>query len=377
MKILFLAPVPYFSNQHPAPWVSTLIAQLDAKGIKITILNYSHHCKNNIEKFYKGNIEYIFIKTIHPKINLLTFYYDKIKKLTQFVNERKTEFDIIHIFGNEHQFEISLKNIDVPAVLHVQGIISEYKKVYKQKGLKRIMWYMADKFEKLGYNYIVNYSCRTKWDQMIVKNHRPDAKIFNIWEMIREEFFLYEKIDLGKNILFIGGTNLIKGLHFALKSFDKVKDITGGKFVIVGNSDKNIINKIIRENELLLDIDKDLVLKGFLEPVDILKCYDDCFCLLHPSLIDNSPNSVCEAQVAGLPVIASDVGGVSSVIEDEETGLLVKLETEDIKNSILKLYSDKNLWNKISLNSKKVSKIRHDPKLILTQTMNMYKSIIN
>ena len=35
---------------------------------------------------------------------------------------------------------------------------------------------------------------------------------------------------------------------------------------------------------------------------------------IHPSYIDNSPNSICEAQILGLPVIACNVGGISSII---------------------------------------------------------------
>ena len=44
---------------------------------------------------------------------------------------------------------------------------------------------------------------------------------------------------------------------------------------------------------------------------------------VHPSFIDNSPNSVCEAQVLGVPVVATNVGGVSSLFSPDKAGCLV------------------------------------------------------
>ncbi len=377
LKVLFLAPIPYFNQKgaHPAPWITSLIKHLNKTNIEITVLNYSHYCKKDIEIFGKRNVEYIFVKTPHPKINLATAFYFRIKKIKEYIRDRKNDFDIMHIFGNEHQYEISLNEVDKPKLLHVQGIISEYKKVYKPGGLKSLLWQIDEMYEKKGYKYINNYSCRTDWDEKIIRQNKPSARIFKIWEMIREEFFNYEKENKGDNILFIGGTNLIKGLELGLKSFEKIKDITGGKFIIVGNSDLNIIKKLIVHNNLSIDLEKDIEIKGFLEPVEILNCYNDCFCLLHPSLIDNSPNSICEAQVAGLPVVATNVGGVSSLIENNVNGILVDHDTELIASKIIELFQDEPLRRKISINSVSVARERHNPQKIIAQTINTYKEI--
>ena len=98
--------------------------------------------------------------------------------------------------------------------------------------------------------------------------------------------------------------------------------------------------------------------------------------MIHPSIIDNSPNTVCEAQIAGLPVIASDVGGLRSLIEHKETGILTSLHHERLANEILKLKTNPALWNKISMNSRKTARSRHNYNSILTNTMTIYKGLV-
>ena len=49
--------------------------------------------------------------------------------------------------------------------------------------------------------------------------------------------------------------------------------------------------------------------------------------LVLPSFMDTSPNVVSEAQVAGLPVVATRVGGVPEMIEHRRTGLLVPAQS--------------------------------------------------
>lgn len=57
------------------------------------------------------------------------------------------------------------------------------------------------------------------------------------------------------------------------------------------------------------------------EMVDFL-LMSDLYC--NCSHIENSPNSVCEAMLLGMPIIASCVGGTSTLLKDREEGLLVQ-----------------------------------------------------
>jgi glycosyltransferase involved in cell wall biosynthesis len=99
---------------------------------------------------------------------------------------------------------------------------------------------------------------------------------------------------------------------------------------------------------------------------------------VHPSYIDNSPNSVCEAQILGIPVIASNVGGLNSIIEDNETGILVPSNGAfEISGIILKSYSNKDYFKDISINSQHLAFKRHNKEKILKDLLKVYQTILN
>jgi glycosyltransferase involved in cell wall biosynthesis len=376
MKVLWIAPIKHpKASGHPAPWVEQLAIRLGAH-VDLTILALSPEAKKKIEVFNLDNAKKIFLKSLRPKLDVLSFKLIKIWLLKRWLKQKADNYDIIHIHGNEHQFEVACRDIDIPKLISIQGIISEYLKHYKPSGFQLAGWLLSRWYELRNYNTINYYSCRTHWDQSIVKQYNPKAKIFEIWEMIRSEFFIEDTLPKGDNVLFIGGTQKIKGFDIALQSFALVKDKLKGKLLIGGNVSTKKLVKIIQDQNLNIHLERDIEILGFLDANGIIKAAKRSFCFLHPTLIDNSPNSVCEAQVLGLPVIAADVGGVSSLIEHGKTGLLTDHNPAFIADQMLKLYEDHGLWSKISAQSRTIARVRHDPDQIVEETIKMYQQII-
>ncbi len=99
---------------------------------------------------------------------------------------------------------------------------------------------------------------------------------------------------------------------------------------------------------------------------------------VHPSYIDNSPNSVCEAQLLGAAVVATNVGGVSSLIEDGVTGFLVKSgSAEEIAERVVAMYRNRSLLRKIGHQAREMSLKRHDRETITSELLKCYEQIIS
>jgi len=381
MRLLWIAPYPYFvtnKNQHPAPWIKMLAYRLkELSDIELTILSTTSFINTDVEKTTKDNIEFIFLKhKNHIITNELTFFQKRINVVKKYLSSNYNQYDLIHLHGSEHQYHTSSLEIDLPKVLSIQGIVSEVAKVIPNKlSVKYLTMKMGAFYEYRDLKKIPNFSCRTHWDSNFIKKVSPNSKVFQIWEMIRPSFFNDHFSTSKSKILFLGGTQKLKGYEETLISFNILKEKNDLKLIIGGNTDKRLIQKAIDKNNLRNIKSDDIEVKGFLNENQIIELYKQSFCFVHPTYIDNSPNSVCEAQISGLPVIASNVGGVSSLIEHKKTGILTDYNPKNIADSIQNLIEDNKLRENISENSRTVARKRHDPDTILNDNLKMYESI--
>lgn len=62
---------------------------------------------------------------------------------------------------------------------------------------------------------------------------------------------------------------------------------------------------------------------GRLDREEIAQLLASADAMLNPSLVDNMPNSVLEALACNVPIVSTNVGGISHILEDRETALLV------------------------------------------------------
>lgn len=107
-----------------------------------------------------------------------------------------------------------------------------------------------------------------------------------------------------------------KGHSVLLEAIAQITEAPRFRFIGSGP----LINQITLQIEQLALHDSVEILEGVEDPWPIL--LDSQFLVL-PSLTEGMPNAVLEGMAAGLPVIASRVGGVPELVDDRKTGLLV------------------------------------------------------
>jgi glycosyltransferase involved in cell wall biosynthesis len=117
----------------------------------------------------------------------------------------------------------------------------------------------------------------------------------------------------------VGWLTDIKGHEYLIEAVAKLKqDFPSLHLVIVGSGDRH--DALLQQAELA-GLRDAVHLLGHRDDIEACLAGMDLFVL--PSLNEGMGRALIEAMVAGLPVVASRVGGIPSVISHERTGLLV------------------------------------------------------
>jgi glycosyltransferase involved in cell wall biosynthesis len=146
-------------------------------------------------------------------------------------------------------------------------------------------------------------------------------------------------------VLFVGRLIPRKGLPFLIKAAQHVtKEYPQTMFVIVGNGPQktNLITQLekinLKNNFIFLGDTQETLLP------DIYNCAD-IFAL--PSIQEGQGIALLEAQATGKPVVAFNVGGVGEAVLDQKTGFLMKPNSRQLAEAILKLLSNYSLREKM------------------------------
>ena len=98
---------------------------------------------------------------------------------------------------------------------------------------------------------------------------------------------------------------------------------------------------------------------------------------LSPTSIDNSPNSIGEATMIGVPVVTTPVGGIPSMLKDEESCLFAPAgDVYMMAYQIKRIFNDSELAIKLSKNAHQIALLRHNPDSTVTQYINAYEAIV-
>lgn len=291
--------------------------------------------------------------------------------------------DIVHCFGTEYPHTLAaVKTFQRPerTIIGIQGLCRVYaqgymanlpKKVQKsitfrdivkkdtlqrqqQKYEDRGQWELA---AVQGTGHVIG---RTHWDKFWTHKWNPIAQYHVMQETLRKEFYTgaWSLETCRPHQIFLSqGDYPIKGLHYMLEAMPQIlQKFPDAKVCVAGNCilrDKNLIGRLkISAYALYLEkqikkyhLEDKIVFLGKLDAAHMKQAYLESQVFVCPSTMENSPNSLGEAMILGVPVVTTDIGGIKTMITQDE-GILYegfrveKAEDEKELDTISKRLAD-------------------------------------
>jgi len=196
-----------------------------------------------------------------------------------------------------------------------------------------------------------------------------------------ERVTLREKLNIQPDdfvFVFVGRIVSDKGINELIKAFSELQTVenkpAGIKLLLVGGLE-NDLDPLNPETLAEINQNKDIISVGFQQDVRSFFAIADA--LVFPSYREGFPNVVMQAGAMGLPSIVSDINGCNEIIIEGENGLIIPSKNvEKLKEKMLTLAKDKNLYTKLKGNSRRMIENRYEQSVVWNALLEEYEGLL-
>ena len=327
--------------------------------------------------------------------------------------------DLIQIWGTEYKHCLDMVNaaerlnMSDRVVIHIQGLVSIYGRYHYYCGLpekickygsvsewknRNTIEYQKKGFEKSGIYEIEalrkvrHVMGRTDWDEACTKQINPHITYHFCNESLRDSFYRnhWNISECRKHSIFVSQSSYpIKGFHLMLDAMPMILEkYPDTKLFTTGYKPKKPENwgQMLRQQSypkyILEQLDRyhlheNVSFLGFLDETEMCEQYLKSNVFVSPSSIENSSNSVGEAMLLGLPVVASDVGGIKNLMEHNREGYIYQQDAPYmLAYYVCKVFEDDEKAVELGRNAHVKASIIYNREINSEALMNIYISIL-
>ena len=247
--------------------------------------------------------------------------------------------------------------------------------------------------EKKVFALARNVLGRTEWDKAFTASVNPQARYYKLNEILRPPFYSggWQRDPLRRPRIFVSQGNIpLKGLHRVIEALPAIAarypdvqvDVAGWPPPRKGALLQPVMNWLAEYPGYLdqlarrLGVADRIRYTGVLNAEAMKTCFLQSSVFLLPSSLENSPNSLGEAMLLGMPCAAANVGGVPSMMEDKKEGLLFDPARPDqMPQAVLALLDAPAGAEAMGKAARARAMADHDPKAIAAAQMALYNQL--
>ena len=287
---------------------------------------------------------------------------------------KKIEPDIIHLQWPSviPWFEEVLKAHKIPVVLSQRGSQNNVRPFVEED----TFFYMQQWYPKINGFHSVSKAISINGDKIWCSPKKLDKVIYTGLPLqnlpFRDEYIMANSLQL----LSVGRTYWIKGYDYALQTCKILKEKNiNFHYTVIGGAGDEELQFLISD----LDLNDCVSLMGRMPQEEVFKKMREASLLLMSSIEEGIPNVAVEAMAIGLPVLSTNCGGVSELIDDGVEGWIVPIrDSVSMAEGVVSFYHlplDK--INEVRIAARKKVELQHSEEKMLRNMEELYLEIIS
>lgn len=324
--------------------------------------------------------------------------------------------DLVHIFGTEFPHALAMERVygrPERTLVGLQGMVGECAKAYmadlpesvqrsvtfrdivRRDSLRQQQekFYLRAKREKEVLESCGHVTGRTEFDRKSALACNPKLQYHKMNETMRSVFYegRWSLQNCHRGEIFVSqGDYPLKGFHYLLEAMPEIlKEFPDAHITVAGNSitgystwkEKLKISgygKYLRECIQKWKLSDKVEILGRLDAEQMKAAFLNSHVFVCCSSVENSPNSLGEAMLLGVPCVASRVGGIPDMAKDGVSALYFeKGNVSELAERICSIFREDALAEALSREAAGQARITHNGELNNSRLLEIYREILN
>lgn len=302
-------------REHPTTWQRVLLGELENNpGVRIHVIVLRKQLARDFS-FERNGVTFHLLKVPGGLRAPSLFWLDTWLIRRKLATIRP---DLVHAWGTERGAALVAGRLKYPYLVTVQGLLTWYAEVAPLNRYHRF----AAILERWSLPRAPVVTTESTFAVQYIRQRWPHA---NVRQVEHAPDWIFHRLERRpqtspQRFLYVGTISPLKGSDLLLMALDRLRAELDFELVMAGRPEAGFLEHW--RQKISSELWRKIQFKQDLRPAEIAQELARAMLVLFPTRADTSPNSVKEAVVAGVPVVASAVGGIVDYVWPGQNGFL-------------------------------------------------------
>jgi glycosyltransferase involved in cell wall biosynthesis len=303
----------HIPRKHSRTWQQVLLEEFqDTRAIELHVVLLRRFIKKDIT-FQRKGVTFHVLKVIGGVREQSLYWVDTWRIRPKL---KEIQPDVVHAWGTERGAQLVAKRLGYPYLVTIQGLLTWYGELLSLNIYEKF----AEWLERRGLPGSPLVTTESSFAVNYLEKRFPGLPVFQAEHAPNRVFHQIVRKPQAKPVrfLFVGYLGHRKGADLLVAAMEQMEREIDFELIVIGDVEQTF-GKRLQELQAR-PVWKRVQVRRHLTPAEVADELSRATMLVFPTRADTSPNAVKEAVVAGVPVVASAIGGITDYVLPGKNG---------------------------------------------------------